>query len=79
MNGIEGVLNRLHAEFVEMPSLQLTMEQVQRLCGVDRTICQIVLKTLVEEEILCVSADGQYKRLRRREPSRAGQEAITVA
>lgn len=57
------VFNRLRAEFLEMPDLRLKSEQVQRLCGVERTICQMVLDVLVEEEFLCVTLDGHYARL----------------
>jgi len=47
----------------EMPGLRLTLEQMQRLCGLERTICQMVLGTLVERNFLCVKADGAYARL----------------
>jgi hypothetical protein len=63
MKTIEDVLNRLRAEFLEMPGLRLKPEQVQRLCGVERTICQIVLDLLVNETFLCVKADGAYTRV----------------
>ena len=49
---IEDVLNRLRAEFLEMPGLRLKFDQVQRLCGVERTICQMVLDLLVDEEFI---------------------------
>ena len=39
----ERLLERIRAEYLEMPGLCLTSEQVQRLCGVERTICQLVL------------------------------------
>jgi hypothetical protein len=54
---------RLRAEFLEMPGLHLTLEQVQRLCSVDQTICQMVLDVLVDEKFLCVTSDGHYARL----------------
>ena len=57
------VLNRLRAEFLEMPGLRLKSEQVQRLCGVERTICQLVLDSLVDAKFLCVKSDGAYVRL----------------
>ena len=63
MRTIEDVLNRLRAEFFEMPGLRLKPDQVQRLCGVDRTICQMVLDVLVDEGFLCVKLDGHYARL----------------
>ena len=56
------VLHRLRAEFLEMPGLRLKPEQVQRLCGVDGTMCQLVLDALVDEKFLCVKSDGQYAR-----------------
>ena len=63
MRTIEDVVNRLRAEFLEMPGLRLKSEQVQRLCGVERTICQMVLDVLVDEAFLCVKLDGAYARL----------------
>jgi hypothetical protein len=59
----EHVLSRLRAEYLEMPGLRLTREQVQRLCGVERAVCQPVLDTLVETKFLCMKADGTYARL----------------
>ncbi len=45
-----------------MPGLALRPQQVQRLCGVDRTACQEVLDTLVASGFLAVRADGSYAR-----------------
>jgi hypothetical protein len=59
----EHLLNRIRAEYLEMPGLRLTREQMQRLCGIDRTICQMLLDTLVEARFLYVKADGTYARL----------------
>ena len=63
MRTIDDVLKRLRAEFLEMPGLRLTAEQVQRLCGLERTLCQTVLHALVEQGFLCLKADGHYTRL----------------
>ncbi len=63
MSTIQDVCDRLRAEFMEMPGLQLKSDQVQRLCGIDRTICQRVLDSLVESKFLCVRSDGTYARL----------------
>jgi hypothetical protein len=57
------MVNRIRAEFLEMPGLRLTLEQAQRLCGVERALCQRVLDTLVEMNFLCVKADGAYARV----------------
>jgi hypothetical protein len=45
-----------------MPGMRLTAQQVQRLCGVERTICALVLGALVDERFLCVKSDGTYAR-----------------
>jgi hypothetical protein len=60
---IDDLLNRLRAEFVEMPGLRLTSGQAQRLCGVEPMVCQVVLDALVDGKFLCVKADGAYARL----------------
>jgi hypothetical protein len=46
-----------------MPGLQLKAEQVQRLCGIERTTCQLVLDALVASKFLCMRDDGRYARL----------------
>ena len=56
------VFERIRAEFLEMPGLRLKPEQVQRLCGVDQSLCQRVLDSLVDHEFLCVKPDGAYAR-----------------
>ena len=73
----ERLLKRIRAEFLEMPGLCLTSEQVQRLCGVERTICQLVLDSLVDAKFLCLKANGAYARLTdgatsRPRPAKAG-------
>jgi hypothetical protein len=57
------MLERIRAEYSEMPDLRLTLEQAQRLCGVERTLCKAVLDALVDAKFLCVRADGAYTRL----------------
>jgi len=59
----ETVTERLRAEFIEMPGLRLTSEQVQRLCGVERRVCQMVLDALVDAKFLARAPDGAYARL----------------
>jgi hypothetical protein len=65
------LLERVRAEYLEMPGLRLRAEQVQRLCGVERTMCQIVLDTLVETNFLSMKSDGTYARLMDGEMPRA--------
>lgn len=57
------VLERLRAEYLEMPGLRLKLEQAQRLCGVERALCQRVLDTLVDMKFLCVKPNGAYARV----------------
>ena len=63
MKTFQDLIARVQAEFLEMPGLHLTAEQVQRLCGIERTICELVLGALVASDFLCVKPDGQYARV----------------
>jgi hypothetical protein len=63
MRTIEDVLNRFRGEFLAMPGLHLKPEELQRLCGVERTICQLLLDALVDEKFLYAKPDGQYARV----------------
>ena len=83
MRTIEDVLNHLRAEYLEMPGLRLKPEQVQRLCGIERTICQMALDSLLESNFLCLKPDGAYARVsdgvdhRRSHPVKARLETGT--
>ena len=57
------VLERLRAEYLEMPGMKLRIEQVQRLCGIEPTMCKLVLDALVRASFLCLKSDGTYVRL----------------
>src|SRR5207245_568667 len=57
---VERLLERVRGEYLEMPGLRLTFQQMQRLCGIEQTMCQVVLDTLVETNFLCVKSDGHY-------------------
>ena len=62
-SSFDGLLERVRAEYLEMPGLRLKLEQVNRLCGVERPLCQRVLHALVNQKFLCAKADGSYARL----------------
>ena len=66
-------IQRIRAEYLEMPGLSLRPEQVQRLCGVDSALCETVLKSLVESGFLARRADGAYGRFRNLDIARARQ------
>ena len=63
MHSSQRVLERLRAEYLEMPGLKLRSEQVQRLCGIEPTMCKLVLDALVRANFLCLKSDGTYVRL----------------
>jgi hypothetical protein len=56
------VLERLRAEYLEMPGMKLRIEQVERLCGIEPTMCRPVLNALVKSNFLCLKSDGTYVR-----------------
>ena len=67
------IVQRIRAEYLEMPGLTLRPEQVQRLCGVDSALCESILDVLVESGFLSRRADGAYARHRNPDISRARQ------
>jgi len=62
---------RVWAEYLEMPGMRLTVPQVERLCGLDGTLCKQVLDALVEARFLSARADGRYERVTEQERPRA--------
>jgi hypothetical protein len=59
---VHQTMQRVRAEFLEMPGMRLTVEQVQRLCGVEASVCQLVMNSLVARKFLYVHPDGTYVR-----------------
>jgi hypothetical protein len=55
--------DRVRAEYVEMPGMRLTPQQLQRLCGVEATVCQLVLRDLVRAAFLRQGPGGSYMRV----------------
>jgi Fic family protein len=51
-------VNRVRAEFLEMPGLKLTVWQAQRLWGVDQPTCEAVIDELTEARFLARTRDG---------------------
>jgi hypothetical protein len=58
----EQMLARIRAEYLEMPDMRLRVEQVRRLCGLERSLCQLALDILVEAKFLRLRSDGTYVR-----------------
>lgn len=53
---------RIESEYREMPGLNLTVAQAQRLWGLDHATCLSVLTLLVTRRVLKRTAAGMYLR-----------------
>ena len=54
------LLNRIRAEFREMPCLRLTFGQARRLFGMRADVCERVFASLVREGMLTRGPDARY-------------------
>jgi hypothetical protein len=59
----DAILKRVYSEFMEMPGLQLTCKQAQRLWGLDEQTCLRHLEFLVDSNFLCRPGKDRYQRL----------------
>lgn len=64
MRDIREVINRLRAEYIDMPDLRLTQHSIERLCGIEHEVCEVVIDMLLRERFLSARADGTYVRHR---------------
>ena len=55
-------LDRVRAEYLEMPGLRLTLAQAARFWSLDPGTCARVLDALVKAGFLVATADGLYAR-----------------
>jgi hypothetical protein len=55
-------MNRVQAEYVEMPGLSITLAQAQRLWTVDPATCEEVFRRLVARGRLRMTAAGRFVR-----------------
>jgi hypothetical protein len=55
-------LTRIQIEYVEMPGLKLTPDQIGRLCGLPQDVCEGALRLLMRTGFLHQSTDGSYQR-----------------
>lgn len=53
-------LHLVQAEYLEMPGLQLTRAQIQRLWGLDSATCDEVLQALLAAHVLRRTHQGAY-------------------
>jgi hypothetical protein len=69
------LIERIRSAYLEMPGLCLTLEQAQRLFGIERVVCQEAFDALVEMGFLCLTTTRRYARhssegtVRRQSPS----------
>ena len=56
-------LQRVKAEFLELPGLKLTVPQAQRLWGLDRPTCEAVIEHLTASRFLQWTRDGSVMRV----------------
>src|SRR5436190_4260271 len=52
----------IRGEFLEIPGLRLTSDQIQKLWGLQRDGCATVLENLLHQRFLQLTADGYYVR-----------------
>jgi hypothetical protein len=59
---LQELTRRIQAEYAEMPGLNLTLAQAQRLLASDRHTCTAALKALITRGVLRRTARGRYVR-----------------
>ena len=59
-NTVQDWLRLIQAEYLEMPGLALTRSQVQKLWGLDASLCDTVLDTLLARDFLEKAGHDTY-------------------
>ncbi len=62
MRSVHDAARAIRDEYLELPGLRLTNQQVQRLYALDGVTCDAVLAALVDVEFLARASDGRYVR-----------------
>ena len=60
-------MQTVRGEFLEVPGLLLTRDQVQRLWDLDDSLCDTVLEALVQNGFLLRTDQGAFVRAERRD------------
>ena len=60
---LSGVVQRVRAEFLEMPGLRLTPAQARRLWNLEGDLCREVIDALVAEAFLRWTTSGAVMRV----------------
>ena len=72
---IASLITRIQNDFLESPSLTMTLEEAQRRFGLDRTTCAAMLDVLVDATVLARTREGAFARLLPRARSRVSHAA----
>ena len=59
---IRELTRRVQAEYAEMPGLNATLVQAQRLLALDEATCAAVFNALIKRGVLRRTAQGRYVR-----------------
>ena len=59
---LEAAVQRIRGEYLEMPGMRLTSDQLRRLSGLEAALCERVLSALVDAKFLHRTDDGCYVR-----------------
>jgi hypothetical protein len=59
---LNDLVRRVESEYLEMPGLNLTMPQAERLWGLDRSTCTVILEALIDRQVLKRTNVGTYLR-----------------
>lgn len=59
---LNGVVQRVRAEFLEMPGLRVTPDQARRLWNLEGDVCRAVIEALVAESFLRWTVSGAVTR-----------------
>jgi hypothetical protein len=62
-DAIRALLERVQAEYAEMPGLSVTMRQAQRLWAVDQRTCREIFSRLIASGVLRMTRSGRFVRV----------------
>jgi hypothetical protein len=75
---LSDVLQRIRSEYLEMPGLSLTANQIQRLCAIESEVCGIAIDALVSAGFLSMRPGGAYGRFRNPDVARVRAAKVNL-
>jgi hypothetical protein len=61
---LQQLMERVEAEYAEMPGLTLTLPQAQRFWSIDRLTCATIFRELARRNVIRRTSGGDYVRTR---------------